>query len=154
MYKKIFIYCFISLALISCQKDNEAKTSNTEIPTKVASTQSQGGNQAKIYIATITQSGTSSPTVIVFENSTGLNVGYGYNDVGQYYITGLQNVDWSKTTLEVANSGSSETLAGGELNIQAEILLPSGDPLIQTRLNGVNFDGLLLRTKIEIRVYP
>lgn len=55
-------------------------------------------SSGKVYEAALTQTGTSAPVAVVFQNTTGRTITWSYDDVGNYTGT------WS-SSIDAANSG-------------------------------------------------
>ncbi len=98
----------------------------------------------KKYVALLTQSSTSDPSVVILENTIGTIV-WARSDVGQYVASKVSAFTANKTAVFIGNY-SFMTAAQwlDETNIQ-----------VNTFSNlGVAADGLLTVTPIEIRIYP
>jgi hypothetical protein len=104
----------------------------------------QGG--AKIYRALLTQANTQAPVAIVFENTIG-DVSWARDDVG-YYIGTLVNAFPEERTMVFIG-----TIAGLGM-IAASNSSSNSVDVITADNTGTNTDGLLLKTAIEIFVYP
>lgn len=99
------------------------------------------------YIALISQTGTSDPTVIILENTIG-NIVWTRSSTGLYFGTLLSAFTIGKTYQII-----------GTINFLTEpvvIFSSSGvnNVYIQTQINTLLSDGLLDNTTIEIRIYP
>lgn len=106
---------------------------------------------AKVYRATLTQSGTSAPTATVFENTVG-SITWSYVSVGIYTATLTGAFPINKTFLLIGTSDNGVpifySLYRGDNNTL----------YIKTKTWSTPFptltDSLLFQTAVEIRVYP
>lgn len=105
----------------------------------------------RAYTATITQTGTSDPVVVVLENNLGQDIVWTYDAVGVYIGTavGLFPVaNDSKIvvlTSQTANSAAGITL--GFRNNNDEVYLQTYD------LTGAAANGILSQSLVEVRIY-
>lgn len=96
----------------------------------------------KVYVATLTQSGTDAPTATVLENTLGLNPTYYYNAPGSYYLEDLAGLFASNKTavfMQFKNGGPAMEIWVENINE------------IDIGTDGQN--DVLLNTFLEIRVY-
>lgn len=100
----------------------------------------------KVYSALVSQSGTGNPTVKVLEDDFGTIITQ-YNNVGLYYFIDTNaGFTTDKTVMIVAGGENVFTHNWSNINNLTTAM--------QTKnLLGVNTDGLLANTFIEIRVY-
>ena len=115
----------------------------------------------KVYTALLTQSGTNAPVATVLENTTGLNITYGYSLVGKYSISLNSPIPKQKVTIEVSNFRYGTTL--GETGIifleMVDDVANIGIYQLQTKFRTnaaatiIFTNNALLNNKIEIRVY-
>lgn len=113
-----------------------------------------------VFRGLISQSGTSTPTLTVLENNTGLTITAARNGVGQYSIVpSVGTFDFSKTYYHLENNidNTDNTIV---LRIRQNDSggLTSGSLKINTTatVSGVttSYDDLLVKTPIEIIIYP
>lgn len=114
-----------------------------------------------IFRGLISQTGTSTPTLIILENNTGLSMTVARNGVGQYsIIPSVGDFNFSKTYYHLENNidntdntivlrirqNDSGGITSGSLKINTTA----------TTIAGVttSYDDLLVKTPIEIIIYP
>jgi len=105
----------------------------------------------KIYVALLTQTGTSAPVATILENTLGFTPFISYSSPGVYLYTSSAGFPTNKTAFfpGVAFGGT-----GGNIEFDIDYGTPN-DIYFYTRDNtGTNVNGLLKTTPIEIRVYP
>ncbi|HWT01213.1 MAG TPA: hypothetical protein VN256_13270 [Pyrinomonadaceae bacterium] len=104
-------------------------------------------NGVKRYVALLSQSGTSAPTVTVLENSLGGTVVWTRFDVGVYTGT-LSGVFMASKTAIFPATRSGIVTTGYRFD--------ANSVAVETYsvVEGGNFDDALNETAIEIRVYP
>lgn len=115
----------------------------------------------KVYTALLTQSGTNAPVATVLENTTGLNITYGYILVGQYSISLNSPVPKQTVTIEMSNFRYGSTLGDNGILFLEMIddVANIGTYQLQTKFRTnaaatISFlNNALLNNKIEIRVY-
>lgn len=107
----------------------------------------------KVYVALLSQSGTSAPTVTVLQNTLGGAISWTYNGVGTYNGT-LNGVFIASKTFFTINksraSGRQFSLYrnnDNEIEVVTEIF-DAGTPIFTAT------DGVLNNTSILIEVYP
>jgi hypothetical protein len=99
----------------------------------------------KVYVALISQSGTSAPTAIVLENTLSGTPTFSYSTPGNYGILLTGEFIEDKTTYHIQPNGGS---------VDAYMSTPSiNTVMMHTRLSGTQSNDVLLKTPIEIRVY-
>jgi hypothetical protein len=99
----------------------------------------------KKYIATLTQTGTNDPTVVILENTVG-DIVWTRFAVGNYLGTLIGAFPDADKTYLIAgqNNGNFFNLSRSSID---DVYLTSADPA------NISNDGLLLNTTIEIRIY-
>lgn len=102
----------------------------------------------KEYIALLTQSGTSAPTVTVLRNTFGANIVWTYTSVGVYAATLAGAFTQDKTACSVQFSGSDGTNTVLGIGWATVNFVSLG-----TGLNGVLTNGLLNRSRVSISVF-
>ena len=115
----------------------------------------------KVYTALLTQSGTNAPVATVLENTTGLNITYGYSLVGKYSISLNSPVPKQTVTIEMSNFRYGSTLGDNGILFLEMIddVSNIGTYQLQTKFRTnaaatISFlNNALLNNKIEIRVY-
>ena len=123
----------------------------------------QGGDSRpyKVYTALLSQSGTNAPVATVLENTTGLNITYGYSLVGKYSVSLNSPIPKQQVTIEVSNFRYSNTLGDGGILFLEMIddVTNIGTYQLHTKFRTnaaatISFlNNALLNNKIEIRVY-
>jgi len=111
-----------------------------------------GQIEYKKYVALLTQSGTSAPVATVLENTIG-TITPTYDAIGNYLFVSSSLFTIGKTFVMINAEGNSQTTwAGVEWNGSTD----DDNVYIQTsNVTGSGFvDGAMIRTAIEIRVYP
>ena len=111
-----------------------------------------GAKEYTVYRATLTQTGTSAPTITLLENTTGSTVTAQYDGVGMYSLqfTGTP-LTANKTFIQM---GSIHGLAGN-IPILTYYRTSTSSIFINTATLGAGDDNDLLgETAIEIRIYP
>lgn len=107
----------------------------------------------KVYVALLSQNGTSAPTAIVLQNTLGADIVWTYDAVGDYTgtLSGVFTND-KTITIPLIEKYTINDLAG-----DANIRIAPNDintVKIKTLDNGfVDVNGILLNSPIEIRVY-
>jgi hypothetical protein len=105
----------------------------------------------KSYVAIITQSGTSAPTVnTLLENTLGATVTFGYTNVGEYTINITGNKFTTNKTVIIVGPGrktTANTFLGTTIASDQLIVLYSQNP------SGTPTNGLISQVTVEIRVY-
>lgn len=113
----------------------------------------------KVYVALLTQGGTNNPTAIVLENSLGAAITWTRSSEGVYLgVSSKAIFDMNKTFTMILGN----TLVGATDNetIEIGIFRNSDIDVVVFTIKEVfgpvieNDDDLLLRTPVEIRVYP
>lgn len=103
----------------------------------------------KVYVANLTQSGTSAPVETIFENNIG-TLSWSYDGVGGYSVTSSGLFTLNKTTIEIGqNYGGSGSVTYAYVNDADSCSIES-----KALTTGSAQDGNLIQTKVEIRVYP
>ncbi len=100
----------------------------------------------KRYVALISQSGTSAPTVTVLENSLGFTPTFGYTSAGLYDVASASGFTSNKTCVILQagiNSRAGATVAG-----------VSSITLTSQNSSGTLTDGILNNNTLKIEVYP
>lgn len=100
----------------------------------------------KWYAALLTQLGTSAPTAIILRNNLGLTIAWTRTDVGDYKGTPSSSIDMEKSTI-ICNGGLL-----GSWNFNIRFVSPT-EIQLQTAINGVLNDELLLKTYVQINIY-
>jgi len=106
----------------------------------------------KVYSALLTQTGTSAPTAVVLENTTGEVFTWFYDDIGNYHVAKSTDFDTEKIGLLTQTSGYSDGsqkinidfFGGSEVAIESYVL-EEGVYAKSNDLLGNHF--------IEIRIY-
>lgn len=121
--------------------------SNTKYPTVAAVESYVSGNTLpyKVYVATLSQSGTSAPSPIVLQNTLGGTVVWTRTGTGNYVAT-LNGVFTSNKTVAFVNTSINDT------QLQSYRVDNDQVRLDQQNLSNVSTDGLYGNC-IEIRVY-
>ena len=103
----------------------------------------------KEYIALLTQSGLTDPTVIVIRNTLGVTPTVTRDDVGNYFITAVGEFTEDKTICEIdhylADTFGKTTIQRGTANNCVVCSYNSSE---------VQADDLLLNNWVKITVYP
>jgi hypothetical protein len=102
----------------------------------------------KVYSALITQSGTASPTAIIFENTIG-DIVWSYSSVGNYIatLTGAFPIDQVLLFLNNTRTNCISSLRRSNDNsLELEVVLTDSVPFQPS-------NSLLTKETIEIRVY-
>ena len=115
----------------------------------------------KVYTALLTQSGTNAPVATVLENTTGLNITYGYSLVGKYSISLNSPVPKTTVTIEMSNFRYGSTLGDNGICFleMVDDVANVGTYQLHTKFKTnaaatLTFaNNALLNNKIEIRVY-
>lgn len=103
----------------------------------------------KVYTANLTQSSTDAPVATVLENTLGGTIVWTYDSAGAYVgtLTGAFTENKTALFLSLNSSGGFGTQADlGRTNANAVSITTYND-------TGVQADGILTNTTIEIRVY-
>lgn len=103
----------------------------------------------KVYTALLTQTGTSAPVATVLENNTGYTISYAYGTTGTFSLTSSTSLPLDKTAIFITNGGDTT-------NAVMSAVYASGTVTIRTVNQATNIlaNSLLLKTTIEIRIYP
>jgi hypothetical protein len=101
----------------------------------------------KSYVALLTQTGTSAPTINVLENTTGITFTASYDDEGFYFLTPSVPPNANKTTVLGANASGSGFI-GGMFWREGVVNITTVDS------DSAPANGVLSNSTIEIRVYP
>ena len=117
--------------------------------------------QYKVYTALLTQSGTSAPVSTVLENTLGVSVGWGYNDVGSYILIATNPLFEQGKVQLIQGSGNSSYLVSiwGYYNRPTEFIIDNydlgnvGDGALYQNVGASMVDGVMQDQFIEIRVY-
>lgn len=107
----------------------------------------EGATQPLKYIALISQTGTSAPTVTVLENTLGGTVVWTRTAAG--YYTGTLTGAFATNKTVISGQMNSGGLMQVNANISANIV-----ELYSTTYAGVATDGLLVKASLKIEVYP
>lgn len=103
----------------------------------------------KEYIASLTQSGLTDPTVIVIRNTLGVTPAVTRDDVGNYFITAVGEFTEDKTICEIdhylGDTFGKTTIQRGNADVCVVCSYNSSD---------VQADDLLLNNWVKITVYP
>lgn len=122
---------------------------------EVLDTISTEQNEPKVYIALLTQSGTSAPTAVVLKNTLGGTVVWTRGGVGDYVATLTGAFTANKTIL---NPQSLPTFFDGlgyvSFDFNARRLSANQIQFYTTEIGGSDADALLTETSITIEVYP
>lgn len=110
-----------------------------------------GSSSYLVYIALLTQSGTTAPDAVVLENTLGRDVNWFYSSQGSYYctLTNSQPTDfpffktWIMTQQVTLGIITANNLADGSIQI-----------ITDDQTTAVSTNNFLAGTAIEIRVYP
>ena len=107
----------------------------------------------KVYVALLTQTGTSAPTPIVLANTLGYTPSIVYDGIGLYHIS-LTGALFTKIYTPIQFQHT--TMNGGDYSFK---IMAEDDDLITitTRVastDALSNDKLPTNTPIEIRVYP
>jgi hypothetical protein len=99
----------------------------------------------KVYTALVSQSGTSTPTVIELENTIG-TIRWSYNTVGSYNINGASLFTADKTVIFTSP---------GQTGLGNFSSTTTNDSIInfKTNVSGTPTDGQMSKVSVEIRVY-
>ena len=97
------------------------------------------------YVALLTQTGTSAPTVTVLQNTTGLTWTASYDDVGVFFLTPDTEPDEDKIAVFSVNAAAT-----GSVNA----FYRNGVINISTKDGIGSQNSVLSRSAIEIRIYP
>jgi hypothetical protein len=103
-----------------------------------------GGASYKVYTALLTQTGTDAPVATVLENTLGGDIVWSYVEVGVYYGTLEGAFPYDRTFFLMSPHGTRNHFIGYDSD---------DDVIVTTNNNGVQEDGDLNNTSIEIRVY-
>lgn len=101
----------------------------------------------KKYVANLTQSGTSAPTAIEFENTLGVTITYSYNSAGDYTLTASASIFTEFYTWMIINASANF------IKIASIRWIDDVTINIKTFDTSALNDGILEDTAIEIRVY-
>ena len=105
----------------------------------------------KVYTALLTQSGTDAPVATVLENTLGGDVVWSYVSIGYYKATLIGGFIEDKTFILTGSNISVNTVDSATLNTNE---LSVNDFVLNTYdANTQAYNGILLKTSIEIRVY-
>lgn len=123
----------------------------TQEPPYYEITNTPGGNGVKKYVALMSQTGTDAPTAIILENTIG-NIIWTYDSVGIYIGTLAGAFPINKVWISQGNTISGQYAYAADANIPPDSIY----------LNIYEFeapdwqpqDGKLVKTPLEIRVYP
>jgi hypothetical protein len=106
----------------------------------------------KSYVAIVSQSGTSAPTVdVLLENTLGDTITFTYANAGEYYINSANNKFTNNKTVIMVSPG--RRTAGGNVTLATTIAGTSLLVLYSHLANGTLTDSLLSGVAVEIRVY-
>lgn len=97
------------------------------------------------FVALLTQSGTSAPTVSTLKNDTGLTWTPSYDDVGNYFVEPSVAPDDTKVVVFCTNGSGS----GDVFSFWRDDKLNVG-----TKASGVSANSVLSNTAVEVRIYP
>lgn len=104
-----------------------------------------GSSDYLSYVALLTQSGTSAPTVNVLKNDTGLTFTSVYDDVGNYFLEPDTAPNADKVVVFCTNgSGTGDVFSfwrDDKLNVR-------------TKASGTSTNAILSKTAVEVRIYP
>lgn len=109
---------------------------------------SVGVRPYKVWIALVTQSGTSAPTATVLENTLGGTVTFARTGVGSYTFTLTSAFPNNKTTVLYGGCGSSQCFINSSRTSDNAVLVLTQD------INLSQSDDILNISTFEIRVYP
>ena len=101
----------------------------------------------KKWIGNLTQTGTSAPTVTVFENTLGVTLNRNYIDVGKYSLAS-DNIFTTNKTVVFINNNATGYIISTDLSSDDAVII---NTIESDTLNSAN--GVLNKTSIEIRVY-
>lgn len=105
----------------------------------------------KVYVAILTQSGTTAPIVTVLENTTGQTITWSYGTVGYYLGTYSTTFNAAKTVIFIGSSPyfyNGVVIGAGVGSTGDFIILSAKDS------SGNYVNGALYNTAIEVRIYP
>lgn len=121
-----------------------AGTNTTQIATTAFVQTATGGY--KKYVALVSQSGTSAPTVTVLENTFGGTVVWTRAATGNYHgtLTGVYTLD--KTTAQI--TGNFSNVLTSAYRVSSDVVA------FQTTSSGTAVDSGVTNATLEIRVYP
>lgn len=107
----------------------------------------------KVYVALLSQSGSTAPTAIVLQNTLGVTVTYGYTATGVYPMELSTAYASNKVGILISPIGNSNNYAlSSTIGIQYDGT--TGYILRTFDSTGALSDKGLGNTMIEIRVYP
>jgi hypothetical protein len=104
----------------------------------------------KVYTALLTQVGELAPEAIVLENTIG-NISFAYESVGVYAVNSSNLFIEDKTSVDI-DPTNYDYLTGLAL-FANETIFSLSKIRITTTLGGAPADDLLIKNRIEIRVY-
>ena len=114
-------------------------------------------NGYKVYTALLTQTGSTAPTAVVLENTLGITPSYSYDGTGQFHVdlSGMTGINSANTVVITGNYGNTNPIGADYIIVHAyqDFIVPTKIN-IETIDNGsAYYDGILLNSAIEIRVY-
>ena len=101
----------------------------------------------KIYTALLTQTSTNPPVVIILENTIG-NIWFTYDNTGEYRVASFGLFTANKTTISIDAYGNE-----GDPSTQISYKYIDKDRFQIFTYKGRSEDGILIKNRLEIRVY-
>jgi hypothetical protein len=101
----------------------------------------------KVYVALLTQTGTSAPVATVLENTLSGTLVWSRDAAGDYYATLANEFSSTKTAFFTGGGNESLTVVGGYNSV-------NNIHVTSRNTAGSLADNLLNYTSVEIRVYP
>ena len=128
-------------------------TNTTQLATTAFVIANSVARPYKVYTALLTQTSTNAPTAIVLENTLGGNIVWTRTAIGAYYgtLTGFFT-DIDKVFCVIGN-GNTMGSYGDNINLFWQRHDNDAIHITTVKTNN-NQDGVLVRSPIEIRVYP
>jgi len=134
--------------------DNDTSIATTAFVTGEIATAIVTARPYKVYTALLTQTGTSAPTAIVLENTTGGTISYSYTAVGRYQLS-ISGVSFPTNKCTVITEVNSGYLQGGYGLRTSNFGGSTLDIYSYSNLNASTLSDVILNlSTIEIKIYP